>query len=91
MRKNLALAFIMTAIYTVSNAQATATNAPLRGGTCWANIGLKATLDNTTEASCAIIGKVSVGQIYEKGFRIVTVVHNPQHSSFVTIVIEEQR
>lgn len=91
MRKNLALAFIMTAIYTFSNAQAAPTNTPLKGGTCWASIGLKATLDNAAEASCAIIGKVTVGQIYEKGFRIVAVVHNPQNPGFVTIIIEEQR
>lgn len=91
MRKNLAIAFIMTAICTFSNAQAAPANTPLKGGTCWVNMGLKATLDTAAEASCAIIGKVTIGQIYEKGFRIVAMVHNPQNPSFVTIIIEEQR
>ena len=91
MRKNLAIAFIMTAICTLSNAQATPANTPLKGGTCWANLGLKAALDNATEVSCAIIGKVTVGQIYEKGFRVVAMVQNPKLPEILTIVIEEQR
>lgn len=91
MRKNLAIAFIMTAIYTISNAQAAPQNPPLKGGTCWANIGMKAALDPATQIACDIIGKVTVTQIYEKGFRVVTMVHNPQNPAFVTIIIEEQR
>jgi hypothetical protein len=91
MQKKLVTTFILTAILSAGLTKAAIANPPLKGGTCWANLGNKATLDPGTQITCDIIGKVTAPQIYEKGFRIVTMTHNPQNPSFVTLIIEEQR
>lgn len=89
-RRNV-LGMLSVLVFMCFLAPVAASGAPLRGGTCWANLGLSAALDPSTQIACEIIGKATIAQIYEKGFRVVAMVHHPQHPSFVTILIEEQR
>lgn len=80
MRKNLAIAFIMTAICTISNAQAAPQNPPLKGGSCY----------GTPQAlTCDYLGKVTVKEIYEKGWRVVS--YTKEGPNTISLVIEEQR
>ena len=100
MLKNLSLVFILTASFVVSNVQASPQKPdndketppnPIKGTTCWAELGLKLGLDSKTQIVCGIIGQVTFSQIYEKGFRVVSLTHNPEHTSSITLIIEEQR
>jgi hypothetical protein len=91
MLKKTTSAIILTAICSITNAQATPTGAPIKGGTCWANIGLKVVLDPATVFACEHIGKTTLSQIYEKGFRVVSMIQNPAHPDFISLIIEEQK
>jgi hypothetical protein len=64
---------------------------PIKGGTCWAAVGMKSAPDSSTEFTCEILGKVTIGQIYEKGYRVVTMLMNPRHPDVLSLIIEEQR
>ena len=91
MLKKYAAAVIMTAICSLSNAQAAPAGSPIKGGTCWANLSMKATIGPDTVFNCEHIGKVTISQIYEKGFRVVSMFPNPANAPFISLVIEEQR
>lgn len=91
MRKNLAIAFIMTAICTISNAQAAPPSPPLKGGTCWAYTGNDAAISATAQFTCDGIGKVTIAQIYEKGYRVVAIFQHPKRLDILSVIIEEQR
>lgn len=84
------IALIAAIICTVTSAES-APVPPLKGGTCWANIGMKAALDPSTQFSCELIGRVTVAQIYEKGFKVTSMAYNPVQPVYVTLIIEEQR
>ena len=64
---------------------------PVKGGTCWATLNLKAAVGPDIVFACEHLGKVTISQIYEKGFRVVAMTHNPAHPEFVSLVIEERR
>lgn len=63
----------------------------VKGGACWATLSLKAAIGPDVVFTCEHLGKVTVSQIYEKGFRVVAMTHNPAHPEFVSLVIEERR
>lgn len=83
-------ALVLTAIFMTPNVQAAPTGTHIKGESCWANIGTRTSISSATEFTCAM-GKVTLSQIYENGYRVVTMAHNPQSPSFVTIIIEEQK
>ena len=60
-------------------------SAPLRGGVC---IGPFRGADSVLH--CEHIGKVTIRQIYEKGFRVVHMQDDKNTASYVVLVIEEQ-
>lgn len=93
MRKfhGIALIAMAIAVCTASNAQSAAVNQPMRGGTCWTFLGNEASLSNSSQFTCDILGKVTIGQIYEKGYRIVGIFQHPKRVDIVSVVIEEQR
>lgn len=84
MKKILYVAFILTAIVSMANANAQATGLK-RGGVC---IGPFRGADSVV--NCEHIGKVTIKQIYEKGFRIVHMQDDKNTATYVTLVIEEQ-
>ena len=62
MLKKYATAVIMTAICSLSNAQAAPAGGPIKGGLCY----------GTPQAlNCEHLGKVTIKEIYEKGWRVV--------------------
>jgi hypothetical protein len=68
----------------MSNASAKADGVK-RGGICASEFrGLNPVL------TCEHIGKVTIKQIYEKGFRVVLMKNHNDTSIYVTMVIEEQ-
>ena len=80
MLKKYAAAVFMTAICSLSNAQAAPNQAPVKGGLCY----------GTPQAlNCEHLGKVTVKEIYEKGWRVVAYVKEGPNT--VTVVIEEKR
>lgn len=80
MLKKCAAAVAMMAICGLTNAQAAPTGAPAKGGLCY----------GTPQAlNCEYLGKVTVKEIYEKGWRVVAYVKEGPNS--ITVVIEEQR
>jgi hypothetical protein len=84
MKKMLFAAFIVTALVGVANAHAQAAS-PKRGGVCIGPFrGAESVLN------CEHIGKVTIRQIYEKGFRIVHMQDDKNTATYVTLVIEEQ-
>lgn len=86
MKKMLYAAFIVAALAGMTNASAQAAGAK-RGGVC---IGSFLSADSVLH--CEHIGKVTIKQIYEKGFRVVHMQDNKIHAGtyYVTLVIEEQ-
>lgn len=91
MLKKHAVAVIMTAICGLSNAQAAPAGGPIKGGTCWAYLGMKTAIEPATVFACEHIGKVTLSQIYEKGFRVVAMTQNPANPESISFIIEEQR
>ncbi|WP_459203451.1 hypothetical protein ACQVRV_00295 (plasmid) [Ralstonia pseudosolanacearum] len=89
MKKMLFFAVIMTAIYGVSYAE---TGSPQRGGMCFTNnVRIK---DAEITWACEHIGRATVKQIYEKGFRVVGMYStdpSDKTAQFQYLVIEEQR
>ena len=57
----------------------------MHGGVC---IGLFRGADSVVP--CEHIGKVTIRQIYEKGFRVVHMQDDKHTASYVVLVIEEQ-
>lgn len=85
--RRAALAFL---VMTATNVFAA--DAPqMKGGTCWTTLSLKAVVGPDVVFACEHLGKVTVSQIYEKGFKVVAMTHNPAHPEFVSLVIEERR
>jgi hypothetical protein len=82
MRKTLLAGFL---VVIAATAVAAAGGAPLRGGVC---IGPFRGADSVV--SCEYIGKVTIRQIYEKGFRVVHMQDDKNTASYVVLVIEEQ-
>jgi hypothetical protein len=80
------------AFLAMAAANALAADVPqVKGGACWATLSLKAAVGPDVVFACEHLGKVTVSQIYEKGFRVVAMTHNPAHPEFVSLVIEERR
>lgn len=84
MKNMLYVAFIVTALAGMTNASAQAATAK-RGGVC---IGPFRGGDSVLQ--CEHIGKVTIKQIYEKGFRVVHMQDDKNTATYVTLVIEEQ-
>lgn len=84
MKNMLYIAFIVTALAGMTNASAQAATAK-RGGVC---IGPFRGGDSVLQ--CEHIGKVTIKQIYEKGFRVVHMQDDKNTATYVTLVIEEQ-
>ena len=90
MKNMLYVAFIVAALTGMTNASAQAAGAK-RGGVC---IGPFRGADSVLQ--CEHIGKVTIKQIYEKGFRVVTV-YTPFYNgeklvvTNYTMIIEEQK
>lgn len=84
MKTMLYAAFIVAALAGMTNASAQAAGAK-RGGVC---IGPFRGADSVLQ--CEHIGKVTIKQIYEKGFRVVHMQDDKNTTTYVTLVIEEQ-
>lgn len=84
MKKMLYVAFIVAALTGITNASAQAAGTK-RGGVC---IGPFRGADSVLQ--CEHIGKVTIKQIYEKGFRVVHMQDDKNTATYVTLVIEEQ-
>ena len=84
MKKMLHAAFIVAALAGMTNASAQAA-ASKRGGVC---IGPFRGGDSVLQ--CEHIGKVTIKQIYEKGFRVVHMQDDKNTATYVMLVIEEQ-
>lgn len=84
MKKMFYTAFTMTALAVMMSANAQAAN-PKRGGVC---IGPFRGGDSVL--MCEHIGKVTIKQIYEKGFRVIHMQDDKNTATYVTLVIEEQ-
>ena len=82
MRKAL-LAGLLAVV--AANVVAADGGAPLRGGVC---IGPFRGSDSVVH--CEHIGKVTIRQIYENGFRVVHMQDDKNTASYVVLVIEEQ-
>lgn len=82
MRKfhGIALIAMAIAVCTASNAQSAAVNQPMRGGTCFGTPQL---------LTCDYLGKVTIKEIFDRGWRVVSLVKEGPNS--VTLIIEEQR
>ncbi|CAB1371180.1 conserved exported protein of unknown function (plasmid) [Denitratisoma oestradiolicum] len=83
MKKLTLFAFIMTALSAATNVLA----APARGGVC----GAYPFNGADTKFDCEHLGKVTIKQIYERGWRIVSMGQQNDGGSWTYIVIEEQR
>lgn len=62
---------------------------PLKGGTCWGIAGT--TLTPTLTFNCQHLGTVTIGQIYEKGFRVVSSITHAGFNGAISLIIEEQK
>lgn len=86
-RKNFySLAAMLLAFSSSVYAQATP---PLRGGTCWGITS--STLSPTVPFNCQHLGKVTISEIYEKGFRVVSSLTHTSVGGSISLIIEEQR
>ena len=63
---------------------------PLKGGTC-SGFTNGQTISSSLQFNCQHIGNVTISQIYEKGFRVVTTYFYGMGSAWAYLVIEEQR
>lgn len=81
--------YFAAAILAALSGSASAQVALAKGGVCWA-IAIP-TLTSTTTFSCQHIGAVTVGQIYEKGYRVVSSMSHSSMNGAVSLIIEEQR
>jgi hypothetical protein len=84
MKKMLYVAFIVAALAGMTNASAQAAAAK-RGGVC---IGPFRGGDSVLQ--CEHIGKVTIKQRYEKGFRVVHMQDDKNTATYVMRVIEDQ-
>ncbi len=91
MLKTIIYACVLTTIGIILSAYASISATPQKGGSCWAALGTRMALDPLVEFTCEHLGKRSIYQIYENGYRVVAMTTSPQYSGFVSIIIEEQR
>lgn len=77
-------AFIVAALSSMTSVSAQAAGTK-RGGVC---IGPFRGADSVLV--CEHIGKVTIKQIYEKGFRVIHMQDDKNTATYVTLVIEEQ-
>jgi hypothetical protein len=84
MNKKISAALVLAALVGVTNASAQTAGAK-RGGVC---IGPFRGADSPL--LCEHIGKVTVRQIYEKGFRVIHMQDDKNTAAYVTLIIEEQ-
>jgi hypothetical protein len=84
MNKKLLAALVIAALVGITDAHAQ-TAGGRRGGVC---IGPFRGADSVL--ACEHIGKVTVRQIYEKGFRVIHMQDDKNTATYVTLVIEEQ-
>lgn len=84
MKQMFVAAAIVAAFSGMTNANAEAAGGK-RGGVC---IGPFRGADSVL--LCEHIGKVTIKQIYEKGFRVVHMQDDKNTATYVTLVIEEQ-
>ena len=82
MRKALLAGFLADV---AANVGAGEGGAPLRGGDCIGPFRGAASV-----VHCEHIGKVTIRQVYEKGFRVVHMQDDKNTASYVVLVIEEQ-
>ena len=79
--KNTAL---LTLLMMAMTGVASADNRPERGGVC------TGTLQNADSVlDCEYLGKVTIRQIYEKNFHVVSMLHGKGSSSTVVIIKED--
>lgn len=84
MNKKLSVALVIATLVGITGAHAQSAGAR-RGGVC---IGPFSGADSVL--TCEHIGKVTVRQIYEKGFRVIHMQDDKNTATYVTLVIEEQ-
>lgn len=84
MKTMLYIAFTVAALTGMANANAQTAGAK-RGGVC---IGPFRGAESVLQ--CEHIGKVTIKQIYEKGFRVVHMQDDKNTATYVMLVIEEQ-
>lgn len=84
MNRSLFLACTLVALASMADANAQSIGTK-RGGVC---IGPFRGADSVL--LCEHIGKVTIRQIYEKGFRVVHMQDDKNTATYVTLVIEEQ-
>jgi hypothetical protein len=77
MLKNSFFVAMLMATFCFANAQGAT---PVKGGTCYGT---------PQSLTCEYLGKVTVKEIYEKGWRVVAYVKEGTNN--ITVVIEEQR
>ena len=80
---------LLMATFALLFGTAYAQTAPLLGGTCWGITS--STLSPTMTFNCQHLGKVTISEIYEKGFRVVGSLTHTAISGTVSLIIEEQR
>jgi hypothetical protein len=81
--------YFFAAIMLALSGSASAQAVPAKGGVCWA-IAFPVP-SPTTVFTCQHIGAVTVGQIYEKGYRVVSSMSHSSMNGAVSLIIEEQR
>ncbi len=91
MLRMVILAVVLAVFGIVASTRALSQDVPKKGGVCSASLGAKMMLDPSVQFTCEHIGKRTISQIYEHGYRVVTVEFNPQNSGFVSMVIEEHK
>lgn len=84
MKKILYVSLLVAALAGMSNASAK-TSGVKRGGICGSD-----SLHFGTVWTCEHIGKVTIKQIYENGFRVVLMKNHNDTTTYVTMIIEEQ-
>lgn len=81
--------YSLTAVVIIFSASIHAQTFPLRGGTCWGITS--STLSPTMTFNCQHLGKVTISEIYEKGFRVVSSLTHTSIGGTISLIIEEQR
>ena len=84
MNKKLVARLVIATLVGITGAHAQSASTR-RGGVC---IGPFRGADSVL--TCEHIGKVTVRQIYEKGFRVIHMQDDKNTATYVTLVIEEQ-
>ncbi len=91
MKKLITLLCVASTIFLSTNALSASQEKLQKGGVCWASLGTKVGIEPSTQFNCDVIGKVTINQLYEKGYRVVTMLMHPQRTDIVSLIIEEQK